>query len=351
MLLRACQGCEIVSDHAACNPLLHPVDLPGAAGCERCGSPDLLHVAAGIGLGDSEADTPLSTNARQCMLLDHFRSPELQQWRQPDGDTAGKAISNTVAASDSSADLLGEDEAMEVVKLLGQDAARQRDAMPRKELADALLSGDESCKDARAPQLRIHFLARELSIVIPVLAVRPDLGVHELAHGSAELMVGLLVVRGELPPRAHGLAVRHALLVLPRLRGCARQGADAQARVAWLLEHRGTVEAVEELRGVPARHLWVQQRRKAAWVEGSETREVVDAAVDHDPEVTLFAVCCHLFRGEGPGLGGPGRSRGVGNPDSRHLGRLRERRWVLGDRASKQHAPAGPRAPVGPPDF
>mmetsp|Transcript_42585 Transcript_42585/g.121387 ORF Transcript_42585/g.121387 Transcript_42585/m.121387 type:complete len:221 (+) Transcript_42585:1087-1749(+) len=190
---------------------------------------------------------------------------------------------------------------MEKVKLLRLQATRKGDTVLVEELVDALLPCDEGSKNPSVRDLLVQLLAGQLPAVVPVLAVRQDLGVHEVPDGPAESVVRLPVVGRELPPRPHRLGVRHRGLgrAAPPLRLQLRDRADAEPRVPPLLQHGRPVEAEEELGRVLAGDRRVHQGRDAARMQRGKAREVVHDPVNDYPEVALLVVPRNLLQREG----------------------------------------------------
>mmetsp|Transcript_95225 Transcript_95225/g.199149 ORF Transcript_95225/g.199149 Transcript_95225/m.199149 type:complete len:216 (-) Transcript_95225:15-662(-) len=190
---------------------------------------------------------------------------------------------------------------MEVVVVLCLNVAWQLDVVAAKEIADTLLTGYKASQDARVAQHFVHLPSWQSGLVVPLLGEGSNLLVQDRSEGGPELVVSLLVVRRETSPSAHGLGVGHhdilSLLLGFGLRWLGH-GADLQLRIAGFVQDGGPVQAEEEVGAVLAGHSGIHQRRHASRMEATELADVVDLAIDDDPQVPLLVVLGDLLHAE-----------------------------------------------------
>ncbi len=261
---------------------------------EGGGGAETHDVGTGKGLRDGQADELVTSKDRLDDLILEFLGTEVHHGGQTDDHTALETVTETTSADTD--ELLGEDQLVEVVKLLALDAG--------KELATVeVLAGTHAHGvDAVGTHLLDELDVGTLAVLLASLGDLDDLLVDKLAPLALEVSVRVVevgrVVGGGEPGR---LGVRNARRASDgvglELGLLALDVANDEALVLGLGEDLATVKTEEGLGGVLAGDLFVVEDVLSTGVELGELGDVVDLGVDDNPEVASLVVLGDLLAG------------------------------------------------------
>mmetsp|Transcript_16982 Transcript_16982/g.41913 ORF Transcript_16982/g.41913 Transcript_16982/m.41913 type:complete len:346 (+) Transcript_16982:1292-2329(+) len=195
--------CEKVRPHPVGDPLLFPGHRVERA-TRRLGrrAPDVGHVAAGVGLGDAQADSALALEHPQPHALTQVLAAKVEHGGQADVHPLQQPPQHAAAAAPP--ELVQDDELVEVVEVLG-GLHRQlvaHAACPRR--------AHHPREDPRLVRLFVQLQGQGLGLV-PLVRERHNLSLDERADLGAVRDVCVGVVRGVELTVPGGVSERHAL--------------------------------------------------------------------------------------------------------------------------------------------